>query len=71
MESVIWFLLLSFNFEPPYFKELADVDKIYVMGRFGAAYILLIHYEMQKLSAGQIRLKYPGLGMLSAFQYFL
>lgn len=42
MESVIWFLLLSFNFEPPYFKELADVDKIYVLGRFGAAYILLI-----------------------------
>lgn len=42
MESIIWFLLLLFNFEPPYFKELADVNKIYMLGRFGVVYLFLI-----------------------------
>ena len=59
MESVIWFLLLSFNFEPPYFKELADIDKIYVMGRLATVYILLILLIMK------FRSYHPGKAALS------
>ena len=42
MNRVIWFLLLIVNFEPAYFREISYIDKIYVCGRLGMLYILLL-----------------------------
>nr|WP_296156243.1 O-antigen ligase family protein [uncultured Blautia sp.] len=42
MEKIVWFLLLMWNFEPPYFKELEWLDQFYIMGRFAAVYVLLL-----------------------------
>ena len=42
MEKLIWFLVLMWNLEPPFFKELEMLDRIYILGRFAAAYFLLL-----------------------------
>ena len=42
MERAIWFLILLFSFEPPYFRENIYVDKVYVLGRLAMVYFLLL-----------------------------
>ena len=47
MERIVWFLLLMWNFEPPYFKELEWLNQFYIMGRFVTVYVLFLIFLMK------------------------
>lgn len=72
MERIVWFLLLIWNFEPPYFKELEWLNQFYILGRFATVYVLLLIFLMKgkKYRPGKFVIYFGIMEAVLAFSTF-